>query len=56
MASETREPTREEIRERCEEIRKGWSEREHWRWAGYENGKSRVEAMRVRKVREVDES
>jgi hypothetical protein len=33
------DPTPEQIRELYREIRKGWSEREHWVRGGYADGK-----------------
>ena len=39
MSEANVEPTREEIKAMCEEIRKEWSEREHWRRRGYLDGR-----------------
>jgi hypothetical protein len=33
------DPTPEQIREICREIREGWSEKEHWFRSGYVDGK-----------------
>ena len=49
MASEpNHEPTREEIKAMCDEIRKFWSEKEFWKRAGYPaGGPPPVEVMRM---------
>ena len=36
-------PTPAEIAAECRKIREGWSERDHWRRAGYLNGRGRWE-------------
>jgi len=45
------DPTPEQIREMCREIRKSWSEREHWLRSGYADGKPVMTVMTVTRVR-----
>jgi hypothetical protein len=48
MASETKDPSREEIKKMCEKIRVGWNEREHWVRRGYTDGRPVLTVTRVR--------
>lgn len=40
-------PTPEQIAAECRRIREGWSEREHWKRAGFSQGKPRWEPRMV---------
>jgi hypothetical protein len=41
-------PSPNQIREECRRIRDGWSERDHWKRAGFGNGKPRCELRPTR--------
>ncbi len=50
LAEADRDPTREEIEAMCEEIREGWSEKEHWKRRGYPGGRPVFTVPRVRNI------